>query len=390
MICNKRAQNIATRIGFLHLAILLFLMKSPAWCAGPLMDGSIMDYSQSTALNSIVDGKFTEAIQAEDKALKIAEQQYGPLHPLLVPFYNNMGTLYRYMADYEKAEQDYKWGLALLEQNFGLKDPQLASTLENLASLYNELGRFTEAELTAKRALSIRESDVSQNPLTIAQTQALLALIEFNLHNNSQSQKLLQKSLTMVDLNSPANSEFNINLLNSLAQTYQAQQNYDESQSCLEKSMKIAQKNFHPDDIKVADTMDRLADFFHTQGLDEKAQPLYVSVLKIDQRYVGSVYTYLSLPYLKRMAKVYLSIGDPNSSETLWQKILQTEKEVYGPLHPQVALDLFQMAQVEWTLGKKQQAQKDIKESVEMLRSYFLADHPLVVEAEIQLKKFEK
>jgi hypothetical protein len=354
------------------------------------MDGSIMDDSQNIALNTINEGNFSEAIQNEQKALKIAEEQYGPLHPSLVPLYNNLGTLYRYLADYGKAEQNYKWGLALLEQNFGPKDLKIAGSLENLASLYNDMGRSAEAELDARRALSIRESVSLSDPNSLAQTQTLLGQIELTLHNNSEAQKLFQKALETLDKNAQAEPGLSINFLNYLAQSYILEKNYTQAQTCLEKSLGIAEKEFHTDDIQVADAMGRLADFFHNQSFSSKAQPLYTSAFKIDQRYVGSAYTYDSLPYLKRLAKAYFFMGDFKSSEGLWQKSLKTEIEVYGPRHPQVALDLSQLAQVEWTLGEQSKAQKDIHESIEMLKSYFPNDHPLVVTAQTQLYKFEK
>ncbi len=371
------------------MPIILFIV-TPVWPAGPMIDGYTLDVSQSGAVNSIPDGKFPTAILNEEKALKIDEELKGPLHPSLVSLYDNLGTLYRYVADYVKAEKDYKWALALMEKNFGAKDPNIADPLEYLAGLYIDMNRLEEAELAAKRALTLRESDSSLDPLILARTQCLLGQIELNFQKYSQAQKLFQKALAATEKSSLVNPDFSIVLLNLLARTYQLENNPTQAQSCLEKSLDIAQKNFHADDILVSDAITRLADFFHGQGFDQKADPLYASAFKIDQRYVGSVYTYQSLPYLKRMAKVYYSMGDAKSSEVLWEKILPTEKEAYNPRHPQVALDLFQLAQVESVLGEKPKARKDLQESIDILKSYFPDDHPLVVQAETQLKKIEK
>jgi len=374
----------------LALTNTLFFILVPVWCAGPLMDGSIMDDSQNIALNSINDGKFTEAISNEEKALKIAQEQYGPLHPSLVPFYNSLGSLYRYVADYGKAEQDYKWGLALLEENFGPNNPQQTESLENLAALYIDLGRFDEAELEAKKALQLQENGANSDPEKLAKCQSLLGHVELNLRDYVQAQKLFQKAMENIEKTASADPSFTINALNFQAQAYELGKNNEQARLCLEKSLAIAQKNFHSDDIQVADTMNRLADFFHSQKLDEKANPLYDAAIKIDRRYVGSVYTYESLPYLKRLAKAFYATGDIKSSEALWQKSLQTEKDVYGPKHPQVALDLIQLARAEWDLQEKANAKKDVRESIDMLKFYFPDNHPLVIEAKIQFEKFKK
>lgn len=390
MIQTKHIRGNLNLIYLLMITITFFLLVSEARCAGPLMDGSILDNSLGIAFNSIRDGKFSETIQAEEKALKISEELYGPLHPSLASLYNNLGTLYRYLADYKKAEQDYKWALALSEHNYGPNNPEEAGSLENLAALYNDLGRQTEAELSAKRALTLLETNANQDPQILAKTQGLLGQIEYSLHNYSQAQNLFRKASQTLEKTSQSDPALSINLFNSLAQTFESLKKYDQAQTCLEKSLSISQKSFHADDIQVADAMERLGDFYHNQGVDKKAQPLYASSFKIDQRYVGSVYTYDSLPYLKRLAKAYFATGDAKSSETLWGKILSTEKETYNPRHPEVALDLLQLSRVEWALGEKPKARKDLQESLDILKSYFPDTHPLVVQVQTQLKKLGK
>jgi tetratricopeptide (TPR) repeat protein len=384
-------QRVVVRAGFLPLAATLLLaLRGSAWSLEPMIDESVMDSSRVKALNLIKESKFSDSIQAEEQALKIAEEKNGPLHPSLAPLYNNLGTLYRCLGDYGKAEQNYKWALALLEKNFGPRHPRVIGTLENLAALYNDLGRFEEAGFEAEKALSIREANAFQDPQNLAHTQGLLGQIETSLQNYSQAQTLFQKALKNLKNDSNADSGVSITFLNSLAQAYQSEQDDSQAQTCLEKSLDIARKNFPDDAIEVADAMERLADFFHSRGLDEKAKPLYASALKIDQRYVGTVYSYESLPYLKRLAKAFFTVGDAKSSEALWQKSLQTEEKIFGPRHPQTALDLSQLAQVEWALKEKSKARKDLKESIDILKSDFSDNHPLVVQVQTQLEKLEK
>jgi hypothetical protein len=135
--------------------------------------------------------------------------------------------------------------------------------------------------------------------------------------------------------------------------------------------------------------MAKLAGFFHAQNQVGKARPLYESALQIDRRYVGGVYTYASLPFLKRLAKAEGDAGDAKASEDLWEKSIQTEKGVFGPRHPQVALDLAQLAGVAWESGGKSRARKYLRESVDILKSHFPEGHPLVFQAQTQLEKFE-
>ncbi len=106
-----------------------------------------------------------QALQEEEKALKIAEDRYGPVHPLLVPIFNDLASLHRYLAEYGKAEEETKWGLALREKNMGLGDLSVADSQDQLAALYNDLGRYPEAEILEKKALLIRQEN-STNTLS--------------------------------------------------------------------------------------------------------------------------------------------------------------------------------------------------------------------------------
>ncbi len=49
-------------------------------------------------------------------AFILAEDRFGPVHPSLVPIFNDMASLHRFLAEYGKAEEEIKWGLALREK----------------------------------------------------------------------------------------------------------------------------------------------------------------------------------------------------------------------------------------------------------------------------------
>ena len=100
---------------------------------------------------------------------------------------------------------------------------------------------------------------------------------------------------------------------------------------------------------------------------------------------MGVNYTYPSVPYLIRMAKADQSLGDDKSAEGLFQKVLATTKEVYGPSHPLVAIALMNLAGVEKKLGESKAAHDHFKESLEISNSIFSNDHPMVIKAKAQL-----
>ncbi len=281
-------------------------------------------------------------------------------------------------------------GLGSEGKNLGPDDLTVADSLDQLASLYNDLGRFQEAEIMEKKSLSIRQQSPAQNLSAMAQTLSLLGRIEINLDKMSLAQSVLEKAIATLNQDPHADTVLTVHLLNSLAETYQLEGLFPKAESTLQKALSEAQKNFPSDDVQVADAMENLADFHHSQNQEDKAKPLYDSALKIDKPFVGTYAQYPALPYMKRLAKAYQGVGSLQAAEDLCQKIVKTEKGVFGLNHPQVALGLMRLGEVEEALGKRGLAKENLRQSIEILDSFFKAGHPLLDQAHSLLEKFSK
>jgi tetratricopeptide (TPR) repeat protein len=106
---------------------------------------------------------YTKAIPVAEKALSLAEKQYGPESPETALSLNNLGMLYKHKKMYSKAEPLYKRSLAISEKIVGSKSPDLTVALNNLAMLYAEMGKWSEARHYSIRAMSILEKHYGVN-----------------------------------------------------------------------------------------------------------------------------------------------------------------------------------------------------------------------------------
>ncbi len=357
---------------------------------GPVIDGAVYDASRGGAMEWLKEGEFLKAEQAEEKALKIAEEYQGPLHPDLISLYDDLGTLHRYMARYAEAEKEYQWGLALLGRNFGPGDPRAADSLEMLAALYADQARWEEAEWAARRALALRQAHPPQDPVFMAQSLELSGRIALGRGQASQAADLFRQALEWLGKSTQAPPGFSGTLGNDLAQALELVGDLPGAQDCLEKALDGAQKEF-PGRVEAADGMERLADFYRLKlRQPEKAAPLYSSAFKIYRGLVGTYFGYSSLPYMEKLAEAYEATGDGKASEKLWSQCLGVEKGVYGPQHPQVALGLIQLAETESGLKEYGRARENLKQSLAILRLFFGENHPLVLRADALLQKLPK
>lgn len=84
--------------------------------------------------------KYTEATPIAERALALAERQYGPDHRIVALSANNLGALYQAQGRYADAEPYLKRSLAIREKALGPDHIEVAQSLNNLATLYNAGG----------------------------------------------------------------------------------------------------------------------------------------------------------------------------------------------------------------------------------------------------------
>ncbi len=361
-----------------------------AICAESGLESGVFGVSGAQALILAKEGKFHEALMNEEKVYKSAQDRFGPAHPALVPILDNLASLHRYLADYGNAEEELNWSLALLERSLGPEDPVVADAQEQLASLYVDLGRFQEAQILEKKALSIRGDLTPSEPEALTRTLDSLGRIETSLHEWPSAQSYFEKGLALREQNHKDGDALTFRLLTGLADIFRLEGDHLKAEAALQKVLAAAQKNFPSKDIQVSDALENLADFYHSQKMDTKAQPLYVSALEIDKSFVGTYTGYSTLPYMKRLAKDDQGAGDLAGAKKWLEKSLKTEKEVFGPQHPRVALGLIRLAGAESALGKKDLAKADLEKAISILSSFFKDGHPLLDEARTSLENLSK
>lgn len=370
--------------------LLGMVIPCAVWAAEPMMDISLLETSRMGAVNAVKTGDFAQALQGEEQALKIAQDQFGPTSLSLVPILEDKGVLQWRLARYGEAEQTLKWCLALMEKNLGPGDPKLADPLDLLAALYLDVNRLEEALLLGKRALALRGAGLPEDCQALANSQELLGRIELASKHAGQALALFQKARDILEKLPKPDPAVSIHLWKDLAQASFAQQNLAQTRTCLEKAVATAQQDFSPDSPQAADGMLDLANFDRGHGSADKSRGLDESALAIARKFVGTNYDYQALPDMKRLARALTATGDTLSAEGLWKKIIQTETAVFGPEHPRVAQDFIGLAETEMAPKGKEKAKSDLQKSLAILGHCFQEDHPLVLQTQALLKELSK
>ena len=145
------------KLAFLLLLIGLWSTPTPAQ-SPELMQA----YQKGNELYQA--GSYAEAITFMEKALEIAEREFGPEHPRIIILFNNLAVLYHAQGRYADAEPLFKRSLGIRKKALGPDHPDTATGLENYAALIRATGRDAKADELDSRVRAIRARHAKENP----------------------------------------------------------------------------------------------------------------------------------------------------------------------------------------------------------------------------------
>jgi len=111
-----------------------------------------------TNLGSVhqAQGKYDEALKAQQRALEVAERVYSEGHPRLAAMWINLANAHYGRGDYDEAIEANEKALAIYEASLGPFHPDLAMALLNLGVARHSRGELEEAIASFERALEIQ------------------------------------------------------------------------------------------------------------------------------------------------------------------------------------------------------------------------------------------
>lgn len=160
-----------------------WLLAGLLWLALWLAPGP--SYGQSRELQKTVEeyialsaqGRYGEALPVAEKALRLAENEFGTSDPTYAIVLNNLAENYRSQGFYAAAEPLYRRALIIVEAASGPQGPDVAGILNNMALSYADQGRYAEAEPIFVRALTIKERALGEGHIDVALTLANYAAL---------------------------------------------------------------------------------------------------------------------------------------------------------------------------------------------------------------------
>jgi CHAT domain-containing protein/Tfp pilus assembly protein PilF len=263
-----------------------------------------------------------------ERALTLAEgtRSAAPLDVAKVR--RDLARILQRGREYASAVTHYEQAAGVFEAALGADHPATADVWTNLAATYAWLGQRAKAEALAQRALEVSEKALGPEHPQVAWCLITLANLREDAQDFERGEELLHRALAIVDKTQGANLQMAV-VLNNLGSQLIARQQFEKADEILRRSLQI-QEDYREEDVGLAITLQNLGVTARQRRDYATAEQHYLRALELRRRSLGPDHPDIALN-LNNLATLYRSTGNlPRALETLFQALSILEKNT-GP-----------------------------------------------------------
>jgi serine/threonine protein kinase len=162
--------------------------------------------------------------------------------------------------------------------------------------------------------------------------------------------------------------------LHELAEFYRFQRQPLKAEEQLRAAVKCLVEACGVWDLRVAEAVKRLADFYRDEGRYGDAEPLYLDLLAIKRKSVGALHPDIAC-ILLRLADTYFSMDDCNNAVRYYGQCLRLAERIFGKDDPVLTPILTGYANALRRLGRDDEAENNYKRALALKENYLGPDH---------------
>ena len=246
------------------------------------------DYLLSqSALYLQARGDLSAARSLNERALTIAEAQYGPDHPEVITSLNNLGVVLKALGELGEARKYYERALKINEARNGPDHPSSTTIISNLGRVLQDLGELSGAQELLERALRIDEGVYGLEHPKIAIRINNLGSVMKELRNLVQAQKLFTRSLQIYEAAYGPDHPYVATPINNLGTVLKDTGMFTEARKLHERALRISEASYGPDHPDVATDLNNLSVVLRALGELDEARMHSERALKILETIFG-------------------------------------------------------------------------------------------------------
>ena len=217
-------------------------------------------------------------------------------------------------------------------------DPKIQAELyQNLGDIYEKLGKFEQADALLQTALAQHQSLYGAYSLESAET-----LLELGLLRDAQGK-------------------------------------FDDAERYVRQALAIDRQKLSPTHPALARATSALGKVLEDRGSYDASIRVLEEAARLQSAQGGSS-TDLS-ETLSELANSHFYTGHYDASESLNQRVLGMDRQLYGDRHPHIADDLINLGAIKYDLGHYPEAERYDRDALDITQSFYGLNHPATASA---------
>ena len=259
------------------------------------------------------------------------------------------------------------------------RDPNVQAELyQNLGSIYQKLGKFEQADSLLRSALDQRKSLFGADSPEVAESLTALGLLRSDEAHLEEAEQLVRQGLEMAKRHLPPNHPAIAKATLAFGKVLAQRGSYDKAIEALNEAVRLqSAPGLAPADL--ATSLSALADAHYSAGHYDICTSLYRRVLEMHRQIYGERHP-LVADDLGSLGAVQRDLGFYGEAEKLDRQALGIAQSYYGNNHPKTAARLTALAESLTYQNKYDEAVSALEQALAIQERVYGAEHPSVAE----------
>ena len=321
-------------------------------------------------------GEYNKALKYYELALDIRKKVLGKEHPDTAKSYNNIGNVYSDFGNYDKALEYYQKALDILQNvlGWGKEDYNTATSYNNIGNIYFHRGFYDKALEYYKLSLDIKENVLGKEHPDTARSYFNIGLAYSRRGNYDKALKYYQKALVILEIVLGKEHPDTARSYNNIGTVYINQGNFDKALEYCKLALNIREivlGKEHPD---TADSYHCIGRVYFLLGNYDKALKYYQMSLDIREKVLVKEHPDTADSY-HSIGIAYYKQNEYNKALEYCQKALDIREIVLGNEHPDTVLSYMAIA---WALHQIEKYEEALPWAERAVEAY--PDNPGIID----------
>ena len=257
-------------------------------------------------------------------SLTLRQQIHGTKHPEYAAILDNMAGMYCNEGDYERAETMFLEALRIREE----MQLDKTASLHNLGLLYFYMGNYEKAIQYNESVLALKKSSHEDSTPDFAISLTTLANLRYYAYKDCTSaEQLYTEALSIIESSLGKNHPDYAIPLENLANLYTYQGNYSRAKLMYKEILKIRNNELGNNHPEYAKGLINLANNYRLQGNLEAAEKIFVDAGTILAKKLGRSHPEFTY-YLKYHGTLYFQAGQIDKAVSAFREIAAVNKKL--------------------------------------------------------------